>query len=264
LKILFFWSDWQNQQIHSCNKFNGDDHKIVTQQDELHGINIYHSLLEVNHTNPCLNSKCSHLCLLAHGGNDYTCACPSPKKWHLAEDRLTCHYHYDTESPVATPLTRDYVYNHAWVTSEKGKSLNSNKASNIARSLTASNNEVISHEPNALTDEKQDNWPTEAKVILGVAIVLVIVVILLLLFIAAKCGFIPCLNDCIWKQPDLIPAGMNFKNPAYGLDSTDSSRSPSRSSTCSNRSSDSSRISKSSLQKLSLPLWQNDNYTRME
>jgi len=257
-----FWSDWQNQQIHSCSKFNGDDHTIITNEQELHGIHVYHPLLEVEHTNPCLDSKCSHLCLLAYGGNDYTCACPSPKKWHLAEDRATCHYHFDTES--STPITRDFVYNHVWVTSEKGKSSTVDETNELARKSNEPQAELISHKPNALIDENSSSWPVEAKVILGVSIILVIIVIILLLFIAMKYGFIPCLSDFVWKQPESIPSGLKFNNPAYGLDSTDSSRSPSRSSTCSGRSSDSSRISKSALEKLSLPMFQNDNYTRME
>jgi len=256
-----YWSDWQNQQIHSCSKFHGDDHQIITKENELHGIHVYHPLLEVNHPNPCLYSKCSHLCLLAYGGNDYTCACPSPKKWHLAEDRTTCHYHFDTES--STPITRDYVYNHAWVTSERGRSLSVNTSTQLSRKAIETGIEVLSGQPNALIDENSSSWPVEAKVILGAAIILFIIVIILLLFIAMKYGFIPCLSDFVWKKPELIPTGLKFNNPAFGLDSTDSSRSPSRSSTCSNRS-ESSRLSKNSLQKLSLPMWQNDNYTRLE
>lgn len=247
-----FWSDWENQQVQSCNKFDGDDHQIIVQERELHGINIFHPLLEVNHTNPCINAKCSHLCLLAYGGNGYTCGCPSPKKWHLATDGVTCHFHFDTKSNI--PLTRDEAYSHAWDLESTPVDVDLKK---IDKKLVSANAEVkrpqrinesttvaaiISNEPD---ENSFEVWPLQAKIVLGVAIVLMLLIIVLLIFIAIRCGFIPlpacCSDSCIWKKPELLPVGMRFKNPAFGLDSGNSS--PSRSSACSRTSSELDRIS---------------------
>ena len=90
-----YWSDWETQEVQACNKFNGSDHRVVVKESQLHGIHIYHPLLEANHTNPCATARCSHLCLLGYGGQSYTCSCPSRNKWHLVDDGVTCHRHFE-------------------------------------------------------------------------------------------------------------------------------------------------------------------------
>lgn len=223
-----YWSDWQKQQVQSCNKFDGDEHKIVVQEKELHGISIYHPLLEVNHTNPCSNTDCSHLCLLANGGNSYTCGCPSPKKWHLAEDGVSCHFHFDTGSTL--PLSRDFAYSTAW----NDVIDNSKKSTNSVEKLKSDAKKSL-EKP---TKDSLTGWPYEAKIVLGVAILLMVIIIVLLVLFAIRCGFIPvpacCLDYCVWKKSELLPGGMKYTNPAFGLDS--GSSSPSRTSYCSTSS----------------------------
>ncbi|RWS16465.1 low-density lipoprotein receptor-related protein 2-like protein [Dinothrombium tinctorium] len=53
-------------------------------------IQVYHPLKQYSFDNPCgdHNGGCSHLCLIAPGGNDYTCACPN--NFILKSDNKTC------------------------------------------------------------------------------------------------------------------------------------------------------------------------------
>ena len=200
-----YWSDWGTQQVQSCNKFNGGDHKVLVMEPKLHGIHIYHRLLEVNHTNPCTNAKCSHLCLLAYGGNGYTCSCPSPTKWHLAEDRVTCHRRFES----ATTMSRDYAHSYAIY----GHDVNDSRAIDkmdltttpfTLHELIAENSTLapVLENSKPAKDTCQD-WLYEAKIGIGVAIILFCISIVLCIIIAIKCGLIRC-KPCVRKKHGLI------------------------------------------------------------
>jgi len=76
-----YWSDWEMQEIVSCNKFNGKNFKTLVKEAGIRpmGITLAHPLLiQSGPPSPCLDSPCSHVCLpkpLPSSG--YKCACPS-------------------------------------------------------------------------------------------------------------------------------------------------------------------------------------------
>jgi len=85
-----FWSDWDLKKIQSCNKVTGQDRDYLFNDTKIEpfGIHIYHPALEPQISNPCESHMCSHLCLLAHGGQTFTCKCPEGMT--LGIDERTC------------------------------------------------------------------------------------------------------------------------------------------------------------------------------
>eukprot|EP00091_Calanus_sinicus_P000104 TRINITY_DN1002_c0_g1_i6.p1 TRINITY_DN1002_c0_g1~~TRINITY_DN1002_c0_g1_i6.p1 ORF type:complete len:697 (+),score=252.54 TRINITY_DN1002_c0_g1_i6:520-2610(+) len=81
-----YWSDWEMQEIVSCNKFTGKNFQTLVKEAGIRpmGITIAHPLLSHSGPpSPCQGSPCSHVCLphpLPSTG--YTCACPA----HLSLD----------------------------------------------------------------------------------------------------------------------------------------------------------------------------------
>jgi len=76
-----YWSDWELQEIVSCNKFTGKNLRSLVKEAGLKpmAITISHSLLsksELVPVSPCYNSLCSHLCLPTPFSSGYTCICP--------------------------------------------------------------------------------------------------------------------------------------------------------------------------------------------
>ncbi|KAM7347718.1 putative vitellogenin receptor yl isoform 1-T1 [Cochliomyia hominivorax] len=82
-----YWSDWGTKSIHSCNKFTGKDHKIITKDRTIYAVHIYHSSKQKKIPHACERSRCSHLCLLAEN-NNFSCACPDGMQ--LGPDQLRC------------------------------------------------------------------------------------------------------------------------------------------------------------------------------
>ncbi|XP_012532761.2 vitellogenin receptor [Monomorium pharaonis] len=83
-----YWSDWESNMIHSCNKFTGKDWHILTRSDnKLYSVHIDHSAIKPKFNNPCQHNMCSHLCLL-NEKKRYTCACTLDKE--LNADGRTC------------------------------------------------------------------------------------------------------------------------------------------------------------------------------
>lgn len=82
-----YWSDWDTKSIHSCNKFTGKDHKVVTKDRTIYAVHIYHSSKQKIIAHACERSRCSHLCLLAEN-NSFSCACPDGMQ--LGPDQLRC------------------------------------------------------------------------------------------------------------------------------------------------------------------------------
>nr|XP_006817539.1 PREDICTED: low-density lipoprotein receptor-related protein 2-like [Saccoglossus kowalevskii] len=72
-----YWTDWTKGSIESINKFTGQDLKVIV--SGLHhpmGVVVAHSVRQPpppTGFKGCLNSQCSHLCLLKPGG--FSCAC---------------------------------------------------------------------------------------------------------------------------------------------------------------------------------------------
>jgi len=78
---ILYWSDWELQEILSCNKFSGKNVKSLVKESGVQpmGITIAHPLISnYSRTSPCVNSPCSHVCLPKPlPSSDFVCACPS-------------------------------------------------------------------------------------------------------------------------------------------------------------------------------------------
>jgi len=89
-----YWSDWQNKEIVSCNKFTGKDYKVLIKQAGISpmGISIFHPLLSGlsarSSLSPCLLSPCSHVCLPSSLPRGFSCHCPAHLS--LSSDQNTC------------------------------------------------------------------------------------------------------------------------------------------------------------------------------
>ncbi|XP_059055987.1 putative vitellogenin receptor [Achroia grisella] len=84
-----FWSDWTSQSIQTTDKLHGSAQKrgkLVTLDNPVFDMHIYHPLLMKRNTNPCHNNNCSHLCLVTSNVT-YTCACPEG----MQLNQSTCH-----------------------------------------------------------------------------------------------------------------------------------------------------------------------------
>lgn len=82
-----FWSDWDSKSIQSCNKFTGKNRTTIVRDAVIYDIHVYHPAMQSVVKNPCLDSPCSHLCLL-NMNNSYTCDCP--KYMELTADKHKC------------------------------------------------------------------------------------------------------------------------------------------------------------------------------
>ncbi|XP_071498009.1 low-density lipoprotein receptor-related protein 6-like [Diadema antillarum] len=87
-----YWTDWETQSIHACNKTSGKEQWVV--HEDLYSPMDIHVFSQdrqsPEYSNPCgtNNGGCSHLCLLAPTRQGYSCACPTGVR--LLEDELTC------------------------------------------------------------------------------------------------------------------------------------------------------------------------------
>nr|CAD7447975.1 unnamed protein product [Timema bartmani] len=84
-----YWSDWQDKEIESCNKFTGKNHTVVLKikKNPIYSIHIFHPSMHPKVSNPCIGGFCSDMCLLGPGLS-YTCACPQDKE--MTNDKHTC------------------------------------------------------------------------------------------------------------------------------------------------------------------------------
>ncbi|RUS74219.1 hypothetical protein EGW08_018025 [Elysia chlorotica] len=86
-----YWTDWQRNAIHSCNKFTGSGCYIVL--DKIYApmaLQVYSPARQPRGHNMCgdSNGGCSHLCLLSPVPPYFTCACPTGVR--LLSDNRTC------------------------------------------------------------------------------------------------------------------------------------------------------------------------------
>jgi len=81
-----YWSDWEMQEIVSCNKFDGKNFKTLVKEAGIRpmGITVAHPLLSHSGPpSPCKHSPCSHVCLPKPlPSTSYVCKCPA----HLSLD----------------------------------------------------------------------------------------------------------------------------------------------------------------------------------
>ncbi|KAJ8019651.1 Low-density lipoprotein receptor-related protein 2 [Holothuria leucospilota] len=87
-----YWSEWNLKAIHRAKKLSGENYeKVLDLGVRPYIIQIYHPLQQdQNISNPCGsdNGGCSHLCLIAEGGQTFSCACPN--YFDLGDDGKTC------------------------------------------------------------------------------------------------------------------------------------------------------------------------------
>lgn len=86
-----YWTDWNHMSIEKAHKFTGANHTVLLNTTHRPmDIHVYHPLKQKAGKNPCgeNNGACSHLCLIAAGGTNYTCSCPT--FFLLSADGHTC------------------------------------------------------------------------------------------------------------------------------------------------------------------------------
>lgn len=82
-----YWSDWDSKSIQSCNKFTGKNRTTIIRDSVIYDIHVFHPAMDGFTKNPCVDSGCSHLCLL-NANSSYTCDCP--KYMELSANKHTC------------------------------------------------------------------------------------------------------------------------------------------------------------------------------
>merc|ERR1719234_1853216 len=96
-----FWSDWENKDIVSCNKFTGKDLKVHVKEVGVQpfGITVTNPAMARSYTSPCAHKPCSHICLPS-SATSYICLCPA----HLSimADKRSCSEATDAGLLVAT------------------------------------------------------------------------------------------------------------------------------------------------------------------
>ncbi|MFH4978606.1 hypothetical protein AB6A40_005315 [Gnathostoma spinigerum] len=91
---FLFWSDWNLREILRSDKWTGANETTLETTTQLpNDLRIIHPLHQPNYKSPCgeNNGGCSHLCLIAAGGDAFVCACPD--QFVLLPDQKTCEPH---------------------------------------------------------------------------------------------------------------------------------------------------------------------------
>lgn len=71
-----YWTDRQLNRVTSTRKFRGGNQTVVSHLvSHPLGIHANHPVLQPNHVNPCLNSRCDQICLLSPMPTNFTCKC---------------------------------------------------------------------------------------------------------------------------------------------------------------------------------------------
>nr|XP_045013910.1 prolow-density lipoprotein receptor-related protein 1-like isoform X1 [Jaculus jaculus] len=83
-----FWSDMKTRSVQRVRKTTGKDRAVLIKRSgQPYGLKIMHDVLQPRSSSPCLNSGCSHLCLLSPQSKG-TCCCPVGLL--LADDGVSC------------------------------------------------------------------------------------------------------------------------------------------------------------------------------
>merc|ERR1719474_2599548 len=84
-----YWSDWENKDIVSCNKFTGKDMKVHVKEVGVQpfGITVTNPVLAKSYISACAHQPCSHICLPS-SATSYTCLCPAHLS--LMQNKRSC------------------------------------------------------------------------------------------------------------------------------------------------------------------------------
>ncbi|XP_043278306.1 vitellogenin receptor-like [Venturia canescens] len=85
-KGKLYWSDWDANTLESMDLATGANRSVIA-RGFINGMDIYHSSLKPTLPNPCENTNCSQICLLARNSG-YSCACKLGHR--LNSDLHTC------------------------------------------------------------------------------------------------------------------------------------------------------------------------------
>ncbi|PZC70778.1 hypothetical protein B5X24_HaOG214931 [Helicoverpa armigera] len=86
-----FWSDWTTNSLQTTDKLHGSaqkrNHVLLTLNEPIFGMHMYHPVLMDRSSNPCSNNNCSHLCLVTSNVT-HSCACPDG----MEIENNVCHH----------------------------------------------------------------------------------------------------------------------------------------------------------------------------
>ncbi|XP_063897471.1 vitellogenin receptor [Helicoverpa armigera] len=85
-----FWSDWTTNSLQTTDKLHGSAQKrnvLLTLNEPIFGMHMYHPVLMDRTSNPCSNNNCSHLCLVTSNVT-HSCACPDG----MEIENNVCHH----------------------------------------------------------------------------------------------------------------------------------------------------------------------------
>uniref|UniRef100_A0AAQ5Z5D7 Low-density lipoprotein receptor-related protein 2 n=1 Tax=Amphiprion ocellaris TaxID=80972 RepID=A0AAQ5Z5D7_AMPOC len=74
-----YWTDWNTHTVEKAHKYTGEHRAVMGNNTHRpHDIHVYHPYRQPRSDNPCSSHDltCSHLCLIAPGGQKATCECP--------------------------------------------------------------------------------------------------------------------------------------------------------------------------------------------
>ncbi|KAG7248657.1 hypothetical protein CRUP_030117, partial [Coryphaenoides rupestris] len=74
-----YWTDWNTHTVEKAHKYTGDGRTVMGNNTHRpYDIHVYHPYRQPRSENPCASNllTCSHLCLIAAGGERATCECP--------------------------------------------------------------------------------------------------------------------------------------------------------------------------------------------
>ncbi|KAM6149597.1 prolow-density lipoprotein receptor-related protein 1-like [Erethizon dorsatum] len=83
-----FWSEMKTRTVQRVRKMTGKNRAVLIKRSgQPYGLKIMHEVLQPRSLNPCLDTRCSHLCLLSPRSKG---SCHCPVGFLLADDGLNC------------------------------------------------------------------------------------------------------------------------------------------------------------------------------
>ncbi|XP_024905756.1 low-density lipoprotein receptor-related protein 6-like isoform X3 [Pteropus alecto] len=83
-----FWSEMKTRTIQHMKKMTGKNRAVLIKHfEQPNGLKIMHEVLQPRSSNPCLDTGCSHLCLLSAQSKG---SCHCPIGFLLADDGINC------------------------------------------------------------------------------------------------------------------------------------------------------------------------------